>query len=521
MKLVLQSISFSILILISLLLTSCIDEEVLPVDKISLDEVPLPAEISSKPEWKAFRIFGAESEVSFDFNSASINNRNEGIQTFAGMVDTQQALMTKGAFGDIYSFPIIPKQYSPTSLWNLVLTINQGGTRNWHIRNYEGEFSTSLSEFTGVIWHYELSGELVMERHFLNGRLVDNSNGKNLRISSNCYWESVTESANVCGTGGEPKSFKRIDTECSDVSFETAIYRCDDTESSGSSEGGGGYYQTPAGQPVPISPITVSPEVIEALAIHQDLLNRFPQLSGEQINVEQIVNIYTLDAYKAAATFYEAYAQEVGQSPTDPYQWQLMMEEFAQDLGPLLLELIPGGVGDLIGAYNDFSNGNYFMGSLGIVMAAVPVNEVFKVVQKGDSIRKAFQKVYKIVVVWNRLSGVPGGQRVISKIPKAWRDLPGSKLASNWNGLAWKLNPQNEFRLMEAVSNTHIVNKTVPYARLNKNGKFLGVNNKLVYKANDKYYEEGVEITLQQFEEFSHVPISNLTDDILNKFFDL
>jgi hypothetical protein len=88
-------------------------------------------------------------------------------------------------------------------------------------------------------------------------------------------------------------------------------------------------------------------------------------------------------------------------------------------------------------------------------------------------------------------------------------------------GLAWKMDPYNEFRIMEAVEATHISNKKVPYASLKKNGKLLGINNKYVYKANKKYYEDGVEITLSQFEEFSHVPISQLSDEILNKFFGL
>jgi hypothetical protein len=198
-----------------------------------------------------------------------------------------------------------------------------------------------------------------------------------------------------------------------------------------------------------------------------------------------------------------------------------MMEEFGQNLGPLLLELIPGGIGDLIGAYHDFRDGNYFMGALGIVLAAVPGTEVVKVIKNAENFKTAFRSVYKIVVVWNRLNAVPGVQRVISKIPKAWRDLPGSKLADNGKGLSWWQDDWNEFRIMEAVESTHISNKKVPYASLKKNGKLLGINNKYVYKANKKYYEDGVEISKSQFEDFSHVPISQLSDEILNKFFGL
>ena len=97
--------------------------------------------------------------------------------------------------------------------------------------------------------------------------------------------------------------------------------------------------------------------------------------------------------------------------------------------------------------------------------------------------------------------------------------MPGSKLADNLSGLSWRKDDFNEFRLMEAVSSHRILNKQVPYASLKKNGKLIGINNKYVYKANGKYYEDGVEISLSQFEEFSHVPINQLTDEILNKFF--
>lgn len=48
----------------------------------------------------------------------------------------------------------------------------------------------------------------------------------------------------------------------------------------------------------------------------------------------------------------------VGAFPDDPCQWQLMLEVFLDDLAPLLIKFTPG-IGDLIGSYNEFSEGRF------------------------------------------------------------------------------------------------------------------------------------------------------------------
>jgi hypothetical protein len=179
-----------------------------------------------------------------------------------------------------------------------------------------------------------------------------------------------------------------------------------------------------------------------------------------------------------------------------------MMEEFGQNLGPLLLELIPGGIGDLIGAYHDFRDGNYFMGALGIVLAAVPGTEVVKVIKKADNFKAAFKGVYKIIVVWNKLASLPGGQRVFAKMPKAWRKIDGSKLQKD-GSLKWVKNSGHHFRMSDAKMNPTYPSQNQPYAQFFKGNNYYNVNMQPVALQTDA----------------SHIPINQITPEFLDWFF--
>jgi hypothetical protein len=143
------------------------------------------------------------------------------------------------------------------------------------------------------------------------------------------------------------------------------------------------------------------------------------------------------------------------------------------------------------------------MGALGVVLAAVPGTEVVKVIKKADNFKDAFRSVYKIVVVWNKLASLPGGQRVFAKMPKAWKDLPRSKLANNQNGLYWQMSSNFHFRIMDANLSSLHASQRVPYAKFHKGNGFLDVNgNKVAGNT-----------------EAAHIPLSDITNDFLENFF--
>ncbi len=245
-------------------------------------------------------------------------------------------------------------------------------------------------------------------------------------------------------------------------------------------------------------------------------------------SIQDLVNSYGLDATYAAQTMYDTFMSKVGVAPEDPYQWRLAMEAFREELLPVLLEFTPG-IGDLIGAYNDFEQGNYFWGCIGIVSAIVPGDEVIKVIRKADNIRDGWNKVKKIFTLWNKVFSLAGGQKVLAKLPQAWKDLPHNKLATKSDGLVWNLNPSSHhFRLMDEVPGSQIQNKKVPYSRFIKalpgqgtsfmttTGDWMsptGVQNEFIHNGT-KYLK-----TNPIFQELTHIPISDITDEMLDLFF--
>ena len=243
-----------------------------------------------------------------------------------------------------------------------------------------------------------------------------------------------------------------------------------------------------------------------ATLVHNYLNSFYSDYFQKNLDLNGFLAQYGNDKFLATASLYEAYITEVGTSPTDPYMWQLMMEVLYDELGPLALELIPGGVGDLIGAYNDYKSGNYWSASLGIVLTVIPLNEISKAYNKYPEIKKGFKAVYKIVYLWNKLLTLPGGQKVLNKLPQAWKNLPGSKLADG-NGLYWKMTDYFNLRIMDGNPKSKWVNQQKPYVRLVKNGSRL-----------DKYGNP-IQSNNPDFEELTHIPITEITDGLLDIFF--
>ncbi len=203
-----------------------------------------------------------------------------------------------------------------------------------------------------------------------------------------------------------------------------------------------------------------------------------------------------------------------------------MMETFYEELLPVLAEFTPG-IGDLIGAYNDFQNGDYFWGIFGIISTLIPGDEMLKAWRKADNIRDGWKAVKAVWRVWDNIMGLVGSQKVLNKLPQAWKDLPGSKLANNQKGLAWQMNQSSyHFRLMEAVPGSQNPNKQVPYARFLKSGSGTGymtttgdwavptgVANQYIHNGTTYFKTDPI------FQELTHIPIDDITDDMLDDFF--
>ena len=99
---------------------------------------------------------------------------------------------------------------------------------------------------------------------------------------------------------------------------------------------------------------------------HTYLMGTYVEYVEANIDLESFISQYGYLHYLATATMFESFMDEVGEPPNDPYKWQLAMEVFYEELLPILLEFTPG-IGDLIGAYNDFQDENYFWALFGII----------------------------------------------------------------------------------------------------------------------------------------------------------
>ena len=91
-------------------------------------------------------------------------------------------------------------------------------------------------------------------------------------------------------------------------------------------------------------------------------------------------------------------------------------------------------------------------------------------------------------------------------MPQSWKDLPGSKLADG-NGLFWKKNDFYHMRIMDGNPNADWPSQQVKYTRFFKNGSYLDINGNPIHSNN------------QNFEELTHLPLSSITDDFLDSFF--
>lgn len=240
---------------------------------------------------------------------------------------------------------------------------------------------------------------------------------------------------------------------------------------------------------------------------HDELTTSYPDYPLNQLEFQSYINQYGADHYLAATTLYETFMEKVDESPDDPYQWQLAMEVFQEELLPILLEFTPG-IGDLIGAYNDFQAGNYFWGCVGIISAVVPGDEVIKVIRKADNIRDAWVKEKKVFTLWNKLFSTTGGQKILNKMPQSWKDLPGSKLADSQKGLKWKKDSFHELRIMDADPNSIRSWHQYKYVRMKKNGNYLGTDGN--YHQNDGS---------DAFQILTHIPIDQVADNWLINFF--
>lgn len=98
-------------------------------------------------------------------------------------------------------------------------------------------------------------------------------------------------------------------------------------------------------------------------------------------------------------------------------------------------------------------------------------------------------------------------------MPQTLKSLPGSKLAETEKGLKWTQDADNEIRIMEAVPNSQHQSQQDDYVRLKKNGSYLDINGNPVLTT----FPGG--IPNPYFEELTHIPLSGMTDGLLDIFF--
>lgn len=154
--------------------------------------------------------------------------------------------------------------------------------------------------------------------------------------------------------------------------------------------------------------------------------------------------------------------------------------------------------------------GDHF-GPLFIIATVIPGDEIIKVINKTDDVRDAWKLVGKLFSLWDKLMTTPGGQKILNKMPQNWKDLPGSKLADG-EGLYWK-NGTSNLRIMDANPASALPSQQVQYVRLTKNGSRLDINGNPVPST----LPGGIENP--DFQELTHLPLSGITDDLLDLFF--
>jgi hypothetical protein len=91
--------------------------------------------------------------------------------------------------------------------------------------------------------------------------------------------------------------------------------------------------------------------------------------------------------------------------------------------------------------------------------------------------------------------------------------LPGSKLANSGTGLKWTKDASNEIRVMEADLTSKYPTQQVNYVRLKKNGSSLDINGNSVPTTLPG------NIPNPDFERLTHLPLSGITDKLLDIFF--
>lgn len=95
----------------------------------------------------------------------------------------------------------------------------------------------------------------------------------------------------------------------------------------------------------------------------------------------------------------------------------------------------------------------------------------------------------------------------MNKMPQAWKDKPGSKLLKTEQGLQWKFTEHYNIRVMDGNPSSQFQNQKSPYVRLVKNGTRM-----------DKYGNY-IQSNHPDFEELTHIPINEVSDELLEIFF--
>jgi|GEM_PF-4326196 len=240
---------------------------------------------------------------------------------------------------------------------------------------------------------------------------------------------------------------------------------------------------------------------------HNYLLNTYPNFSGENIDPALFIIEHGIKAYLGVSKMYDLFMKELNEIPSLEYQWQLAMEEFSQAI-EVALGFVPV-VGDLMSAYDNLAQGAIFWACFDLAGVLFP-NELFKVVKNADNVKDAWKAAKAFWRVWNKIGNLAGSQKVWNKLPQSWKNLQHSKLANNKKGLRWHKSDSHHFRLMEKNPSSPNSFHQIDYGRFHKGNKYLG--------RDGNYYLKG-SIPIDEFNELTHIPLSEISDTMLDNFF--
>lgn len=246
---------------------------------------------------------------------------------------------------------------------------------------------------------------------------------------------------------------------------------------------------------------------------HTQLTTTYSNYSAENINIDNFISLNGAETYLAAAILYEKFMNEINAPPTDPYIYQLLMEQFLKTVGSELMNFVP-----FVGAYQDFNSGHYFMGSVSLILDLSAPLKTAEVIKNADKIGDAW-KIYKTLksVVIKIIDA--GGNKILDNLPQSWKTqasrefIEESTISKGWQ---WT-NPNNSNHHLRAMSgnpSSPYPHSRNPYYKMHK-GNFF--HDKYGTPVDPSNFSGGVDDPV--YNSLIHIPIAEAIESNIINFF--